>query len=223
MISDWWSGVLVAVGLKSHQEEELDDEIRLAKRRLAEQERRLALAEELKLYRYKRERMILLQDIILSFSIIELLWTLTAVAAIYLATRSLVDAWADLSAVRPLANGRVRLASASVRREIIRMVVNGIYLTIGIIAGLIPANPNATIFSVIFGGIFWLSSGLLALSSWLDRRDTAYFRRYVNRPTVVQEEDRIAGIERRAGHKSAQERTADATERIADVQENVNG
>ncbi len=167
--------------------------------------------------------MFLLDNVFFNFSWIEILWITTAMFAIYVAARSLADAWQDLNAVRALANGRVRLATASVRRETIRIMVNGIYLSLGIAAGLAPRNPNATIFAVLFGAILLLSSVLLALSSFLDRRDTAYFRRYVNRPTVTQEEDRVAGIERRAGFKSAQERTADATERIADSQESING
>jgi len=53
-IKEWWSDVLVAMGLKSQAEVELDDEIILAKRTLANQERRLKLAEELKIYRRGR-------------------------------------------------------------------------------------------------------------------------------------------------------------------------
>lgn len=116
----------------------------------------------------------LLVDLVLNFSFMELLWTATAVFALYVAWMNIHEAKTDLEALDRLQiqNGRRILAKGNVRRERIRSVVNGTYLALGLFAGIfVPANPTPTLLGVIATSGLIATSMLLAYSSLADRRD----------------------------------------------------
>lgn len=160
-----------------------------------------------------------MSDVIGHFSILELLWTAIAVVAIFVSGFNLYEAHRDIKALGPIRNGRHRIAIGNARREAIRILVSTANLGLGVLAGLIPAPASVNPTSIIFSAVFIGTSALLAFNSFLDRADRRYLIHFRGPETPRQLEDRIAGIERRGGYQSAQERTADATERIADTAE----
>lgn len=122
--------------------------------------------------------MILLRDVIGNFSIIELIWVVTAVSGMYLARLNGVEAWHDFNALGGKQNGRRRIAIGSIRREMVRGFVNTCFLIVGVAAGLNPANPNATLMGLIVALVLILASVSYNVNSYLDRQDRIYLMRW---------------------------------------------
>lgn len=113
--------------------------------------------------------MSLVTDLIGNFSGIELIWTALALVGLAVSAENGWEALRDLRALGNPTNGRRILAYGHVRREAIRIMVFGLYLVIGIMAGLTPARPGAQL-SVV-AAILVFTSLALILNSLLDRRD----------------------------------------------------
>lgn len=144
--------------------------------------------------------MILLSDAIGGFSWIELAWTATAIVALYIGWLNRLEAHRDLKAIAGLRNGRWRIAKGNIRREWIRAIITGAYLVIGLLAGTKPAIPDPTVISLIGSVGLTVTSILLALNSYLDRRDRLYLLHYRSTDvseTQDQREDREFGEARR--------------------------
>lgn len=161
-------------------------------------------------------------DLVFNFSLLEIMWTLTALFAFHMAMLNRREAIEDMVALGGIRNGMWTLARGHVRRENMRVVMNFEFILFGLLAGVTPANPNPTLVG------FLVSLGLTHISAWmayhsvLDRRERKYIVKLPETP--LQREDRIAGDDRRAGYQSAQERTAKASERLADaVEEDATG
>ena len=122
--------------------------------------------------------MILLQDALWNFSWVELAWIASAASGIYLAGINAWEAWLDLQALNGKRNGRRRVATGSIRREVIRGFVNVCFLGVGIVAGFYPANPAATLLGVAVSLVLLIASLAYNANSWLDRRDRIYLMTY---------------------------------------------
>jgi polyferredoxin len=125
---------------------------------------------------------ILLQDAIGSASWIELAWLATALGGLYLSGLNAWEAILDFRALNGKRNGRRRIAVGTVRREAVRGLVNAIFLGIGIVAVLTPANPNATPLGVAVSLGLLLASVAYNLNSLLDRQDRLYLMQYGLQP-----------------------------------------
>ena len=154
--------------------------------------------------------MILLHDFIGTVSLIELLWTATAIGALIIGWRNYSEAREDLEALGETRNGAWRIARGNIRRERVRAIVNGSYLAFGILAGTIPANPNPTAATVVISIGLTATCALLALNSYYDRRDRLYLLQHYHDPgvpeTLIQKEDREVGDVRR--EKQIENKTA---------------
>lgn len=118
--------------------------------------------------------MILLRDFIGTISPVEAAWLLTAVVGIYLSGINSWEAILDFRALGGRRNGRRRIAVGTIRRETVRGLVNAIFLGIGVVAALTPANPAATPLGVAVSLGLLLASMAYNLNSYLDRRDRVY-------------------------------------------------
>lgn len=116
-----------------------------------------------------------------SASAIEIIWTLTGVAGIYFTLDNLKDARLSITAIRKM-NGH-NLSSAPelsiiafghYRNEVIRMMMCGVIVAVGIAAMITPPIANAPkhttpVSLAITIGLFMLTA-LIVSSSFLDRR-----------------------------------------------------
>ena len=118
--------------------------------------------------------MILLNPLVGSMSYIEAAWLLTALAGLYLSALNAWEAILDFRALGGRRNGRRRIALGTVRREAVRGVVNAIFLGIGGVAALTPANPNATPLGVAISLGLLMASVAYNINSLLDRTDRLY-------------------------------------------------
>ena len=118
--------------------------------------------------------MILLNPLVGSVSYIEAAWLLTALAGLYLSALNAWEAILDFRALGGRRNGRRRIALGTVRREAVRGVVNAIFLGIGGVAALTPANPNATPLGVAISLGLLMASVAYNINSLLDRTDRLY-------------------------------------------------
>ena len=145
--------------------------------------------------------MILLNDVIGHFSWLELLWTGIALVALSLSRLNHSEAKKDIVALAGIRNGRWRIATGNVRRERIRAVIQVAYVAFGILAGQTPASPNPSLAGLIIALGLTVTSAMLALNSYLDRRDRLYllnFRSPAVAETQNQREDREFGDQRRS-------------------------
>lgn len=122
--------------------------------------------------------MILLNDVLGNASLIELAWILTAAAGIFVAGLNALEATGDFRALGGVRNGRRRIAIGTIRREIIRMFVNVLFLPVGVVAAFIPANPHSTWLGVYISLTLLLASVAYNANSLLDRADRKYLMRY---------------------------------------------
>ena len=130
--------------------------------------------------------MILLQDVIGSASWGEIAWLLTAFAGLYLSGLNAWEAVLDFKALNGKRNGRRRIALGTIRREGLRGVVNAIFLGIGIVAAVIPANPNATPLGVAISLALLMASIAYNANSYMDRRDRIYLMEFGMQPRDAQ-------------------------------------
>ena len=126
--------------------------------------------------------MILTRDLIGSVSPIELAWLLSAVSGLYLSRLNAWEAVLDFRALNGRRNGRRRIATGTIRREAVRGFVNAIFLGVGIVAALTPANPHATPLGVAVSLALLLASVAYNLNSFLDRQDRLYLMNYGLQP-----------------------------------------
>jgi hypothetical protein len=126
--------------------------------------------------------MILVQDLVGTISLIELAWLLSAIAGLFLSHLNGWEAILDYRALNGRKNGRRRIAVGSIRREAVRGVVNAIFLGIGLVAALIPANPAATPLGVAISVALLMASVAYNLNSYFDRLDRIYLMRYGLQP-----------------------------------------
>lgn len=122
--------------------------------------------------------MILLRDLVGNFSPAELIYVAIALAGLFLATLNVREALQDFHALGGKRNGRRRIAVGTIRREILRGIVNVLLGGVGVYAGTIPANPAATLLGVLISGVFILAAAIYNLNSWLDRQDRIYLLTY---------------------------------------------
>ena len=122
--------------------------------------------------------MILIQDVVGTASPIELAWLITALSGLYISGLNAWEAILDFRALDGKRNGRRRIAIGTVRGEAVRGLVNAIFLGIGIVAVLTPANPAATPLGVAVSLALLLASVAYNVDSFLDRTDRIYFMRY---------------------------------------------
>ena len=122
--------------------------------------------------------MILLRDLLGTASLIEILWLATALAGLYLSAINAWEAVLDFRALGGKRNGRYRLALGTIRREFIRGLVNAIFLGIGIVAAVTPANPNSTPLGVAVALGLLMASVSYNANSALDRADRIYLMRH---------------------------------------------
>ena len=122
--------------------------------------------------------MILLRDLLGTASLIEILWLATALAGLYLSAINAWEAILDFRALGGKRNGRYRLALGTIRREFIRGLVNAIFLGIGIVAAVTPANPNSTPLGVAVALGLLMASVSYNANSALDRADRIYLMRH---------------------------------------------
>lgn len=142
--------------------------------------------------------MILLQNAIGNFSWIELTWSGVAVLGLFVGWQNYHEAQKDIGALGGIRNGRWRIARGNIRRERVRAIIFVLFGGLGVIAGFAPPNPNATPTSLVLSSGLVVTSMLLALNSFYDRRDRVYLLHYT--PTVEtqdQREDREFGDKRR--------------------------
>ena len=122
--------------------------------------------------------MILLHDLVGSFSVLELVWSVIALGGIVIAALNAWEALADYRALGGRQNGRRVVAIGNIRREIIRIGADVAFLGVGLYAGTVPANPHATMLGVVLTSCLVVGSLGFNLNSWLDRRDRIYLMRY---------------------------------------------
>lgn len=126
--------------------------------------------------------MILLQSALGTVSWIELAWLVTAIVGLFLSHLNGWEAILDFRALNGRKNGRRRIAVGSIRREALRGVVNAIFLGIGIVAALVPANPNSTPLGVAISVALLLASVAYNTNSYFDRRDRIYLMHFGLQP-----------------------------------------
>jgi hypothetical protein len=142
---------------------------------------------------------ILLDDIIGHLSTVELLWSLAAVVALFIAQLNYRETQRDIAALGKIRNGRWRIARGNLRRERVRAIRAGAFLVFGVLAGVTPANPNPTVAGLIITAGLVATSILDAWNSYFDRRDRLYLLHFRSgRPeTSIEQEDREVGDTRR--------------------------
>jgi hypothetical protein len=143
---------------------------------------------------------ILLTDLFGHFSTVELLWSAAALAGLFCHQLNYRETKRDMAALGTVRNGRWRIARGNLRRERVRLGISGMFLVFGVLAGLTPPNPNATLSSLIISVGLTFTSALLALNSYYDRRDRLYllhFRSDERPETLIEQEDREVGDTRR--------------------------
>jgi high-affinity Fe2+/Pb2+ permease len=121
--------------------------------------------------------MILVRDLVGTVSAIELAWLASAIIGLYLSHLNGWEAILDYRALGGKRNGRHRIAIGTIRREVVRGAVNAIFLGIGIVAALAPANPNATALGVAVSLGLLMASLAYNANSYLDRTDRIYLMR----------------------------------------------
>ena len=126
--------------------------------------------------------MILLRDLIGSVSTVELLWLITALSGLYLSGLNAWEAILDYRALGTKRNGRRRIAVGTIRREAVRGLVNAIFLGIGLVAAVTPANPAATPLGAAVSIGLLLASVAYNMNSYLDRQDRMYLLKYGLQP-----------------------------------------
>lgn len=111
-----------------------------------------------------------------SVSDIEILWTLIAVVGLSFSAYNLVDARGDLEYIysEDIHNGRTFLARTNFVAEMTRVIKQGIFLAIGLMAMFVPEVPNTLDLprfqSVIRFTITWgliIASALTSYQSYL--------------------------------------------------------
>ena len=104
------------------------------------------------------------------------LWLALATFGLYLAHLNGTEAIRDYQALGGKTNGRRTIAIGSVRREVVRGLIQADFIILGALALL---NVHAPI--VFISGLFLASAGM-NLNSYLDRRDRLYLTRYGLQP-----------------------------------------
>lgn len=113
-----------------------------------------------------------------SVSDIEILWSVIAAVGLSYSLYNLRDALKDYDFIKhhKISNGRRILARHAVYGEGIRAAIQGIFLTVGILAAFVPEAPPVeaiTVISILGLIIRWgliLSSVLLTIKSYLGKR-----------------------------------------------------
>lgn len=126
--------------------------------------------------------MILVRDLIGSISPLEAGWLICAIAGLFLSGLNAWEAILDFRALAGKVNGRRRIAVGTIRREAVRGLVNSIFLGVGLVAALTPANPNATPLGVAVGLALLIAAGAFNVNSYLDRQDRIYLLKYGLQP-----------------------------------------
>jgi hypothetical protein len=106
---------------------------------------------------------------------IEVLWCLLAAAGLIFSIKNVRDSLGDLRAVdeRRISNGRRVLAKLSVQTELIRAIIQAMFLVAGIAATTVASPPNTAlplkvvILSAFVRWCFIASSALLSLKGYL--------------------------------------------------------
>jgi hypothetical protein len=125
---------------------------------------------------------ILLQDAIGTVSYVEAAWLVTALGGLFLSGLNAWEAILDYKALNGRKNGRRRIDLGTVRREALRGLVNAIFLGIGIVAAVTPANPNATPLGAAVSLGLLLASVAYNANSYFDRRDRIYLMHFGLQP-----------------------------------------
>jgi hypothetical protein len=106
---------------------------------------------------------------------IEILWTLIAGAGVVFGIFNLRDAWGDRKelVLANIYNGRRTIANFAVRGEAARMFVQSVFVSIGVLAMLLPDPPSTDVplKFTIFGAIFrWglITSAAVILGKSID-------------------------------------------------------
>lgn len=108
---------------------------------------------------------------------IEVAWTLVAVVGAYFSFNNMRDGLKDLKVLKPAEGRSLRrqilqiAAIGSTRRDTLRFTIQIVNIAIGILAGQIPPNPNASIIGQLVGFVFIFTSGLLTISAYYDHKD----------------------------------------------------
>ena len=111
---------------------------------------------------------------------IEVAWTLVAAIGAFYSFNNIRDGLADLKALRPaetrtLTRQALHVAAfGATRRDSLRLSIQTIFIGIGVLAGQIPTNPNASIVGQLVGFVFIFASALLTLSAILDHNDRVH-------------------------------------------------
>lgn len=96
------------------------------------------------------------------------IWTGAATLGALFSIWNVVDAWRDWSSLPPIINGRRLVARGELRRELIRLFVQGSWALIGIVAWVsnpTPSNVNPVTILLIGTNV------AVALNTLLDARD----------------------------------------------------
>lgn len=105
-------------------------------------------------------------------------WTIISAVAVAMAGWSFLDAWGDLRSLQGARNGRRTIARGYMRDELIRLLITGSWLALGIDRLTTPGESSWSL------GVFVLvaGNGALAVQSILAARDRLKVRRMLHPP-----------------------------------------
>jgi hypothetical protein len=113
-----------------------------------------------------------------NWSWIEVVWTLVAAFGAYFSANNILDGRADKKALNNASYKDLKwkiqdiTAQGNIRRDFLRLVIQGIFVGLGIVAGNIPSSPNGpTTIGLVFGLVLTFTSLLLTLSAVGDHND----------------------------------------------------
>lgn len=115
-----------------------------------------------------------------NWSWIEVAWTLMAVTGAYFSANNIKDGITDLLALKKLDHNQIEIkiqkivAWGNIRRDSLRIFAQGLFILLGLIAGIfIPESPDSgfSITRLVFQTSFFLVSGALTVSAIGDHFD----------------------------------------------------
>ena len=108
-----------------------------------------------------------------TWSIWEAIWSAVALVGMVYSALNVKNGAADLDALKPVTNGRSIVAWGNIRRDSFRLIIQFLYLVIGVWAGQTPNPPEYSLNpSVPVGAVIFITTSfLLTLSAFYDHRD----------------------------------------------------